>query len=281
MKAKNFTNEELEAIKNPPVVAAQNESNPIQQIIGTQDNNNDGNYWPIDNLPSKYSLYPKGTKIYARPLKVLEVKMLSSLTNDNFHFVITEVLKKSTKGINVEELLVADKLFIIFWLRANTYKDSGYTVEFDCELCESKSEYEFQIENLEVIDIKEDFDPKRVLTLGTGDKVSTRLLSIKDESNVKNFLSRNKRSLQQFDEEILTIANLIETINDNNTSLIDKYNYIVNMNPIDFAKIETYLEHYDMGIRPEMNVTCMNCGGTSPLAVSFRSEFFVPKAKLN
>ena len=87
--------------------------NPLQEVIKSESKPElDGNYWPIENLPSKYKLYPPGTKLYARPLKVLEVKMLSSLTNENFHHIITEVLKKTVKGIEVENLLVADKLFI-------------------------------------------------------------------------------------------------------------------------------------------------------------------------
>ena len=97
---------------------------------------------------------------------------------------------------------------------------------------------------------------------------------------MKNFQARNKRSLTEFDEEILTIANLIKTINGKEESLMHKYDYIVAMNPIDFGKIESYLNHFDMGISPVMNVTCKNCGGIADVAVSFHPEFFVPKAGL-
>ena len=257
--------------------------NPLQEVIKSESKPElDGNYWPIENLPSKYKLYPPGTKLYARPLKVLEVKMLSSLTNENFHHIITEVLKKTVKGIEVENLLVADKLFIIFWLRANTYKNSGYTVDFDCDACNSHSKFEFEIDNLEIIDIKDDYDPNKSVKLPqSGDEIRTRQLTIRDENNVKNFLVRNKRSMTDYDEEILIIANLIDTINNQKLSLTEKYNYVINMGPIDFGKFETYLEHYDMGISPIMNVTCHNCGGTAPAAVSFRADFFVPKAGLD
>jgi|TARA_R110001592_G_scaffold65278_3_gene200456 hypothetical protein len=282
MKSEDFSQEELSQAMTPQ--PQQNvEMSPLAELAKDTDKDViDGNYWPIDELPSKFKLYPTGTKIFARPLKVLEVKMLSSLTNDNFHHVITEVLKKSVRGIEIDKLLVSDKLFIIFWLRANTYKNSGYTVDFDCNMCDTHSTYEFEIDNLDIIDIKDDYNPNDTLKLPQcGDELTTRQLTIAEENNVKNFQTRNRRSLTEFDEDILTIANLIKTINGKEESLMYKYDYIVSMNPIDFGKIESYLNHFDMGISPIMNVTCKNCGGIADVAVSFRPEFFVPKAGLD
>tara|TARA_R110001592_G_C13031579_1_gene738448 strand:+ start:123 stop:989 length:867 start_codon:yes stop_codon:yes gene_type:complete len=288
MKSEDFTAEELSQVTNPqpvqqPVQQSIQPTNPLAEMSKETTNDDiDGNYWPIDDLPSKFKLYPEGTKIFARPLKVLEVKMLSSLNNDNFHHVITEVLKKCVRGINIDKLLVSDKLFIIFWLRANTYKESGYTVDFDCNVCNTESSYVFEIDNLDIIDIKDDYDPDGIIKLSqSGDEIRTRQLTIKEENNVKNFITRNKRSAAVYDEDILTIANLIESVNNKKMSLMDMYEYIINMNPIDFGKVETYLNHYDMGISPIMNVTCKNCGGMADVAVSFRPEFFVPKASLN
>ena len=101
MKSEDFTAEELSQVTNPQPTQS---VNPLAEMTKEVDNNDIGdNYWPIDDLPSKFKLYPEGTKIFARPLKVLEVKMLSSLNNDNFHHVITEVLKKSVRGINIDE----------------------------------------------------------------------------------------------------------------------------------------------------------------------------------
>lgn len=284
MKSEDFSQEELSQAMTPQPQPQQNvEMSPLAELAKDTDKDViDGNYWPIDELPSKFKLYPTGTKIFARPLKVLEVKMLSSLTNDNFHHVITEVLKKSVRGIEIDKLLVSDKLFIIFWLRANTYKNSGYTVDFDCNMCDTHSTYEFEIDNLDIIDIKDDYNPNDTLKLPQcGDELTTRQLTISEENNVKNFQTRNRRSLTEFDEDILTIANLIKTINGKEESLMYKYDYIVAMNPIDFGKIESYLNHFDMGISPIMNVTCKNCGGIADVAVSFRPEFFVPKAGLD
>ena len=96
-------------------------------------------FFPIVDLPSRYKLYPKGTKIFGRPLRVLEVKQLSQMGEDNSGTVINSVLKSATVGFNVNELLVSDKVYILFWLRANTYRDSGYRVDFECLKCGKES----------------------------------------------------------------------------------------------------------------------------------------------
>ena len=66
----------------------------------------------VDHLPSEGKCYPKGTKILSRPLKVLELKYLATMTEDNADMVIDNVLKESVLGINYEDLVVADKIFL-------------------------------------------------------------------------------------------------------------------------------------------------------------------------
>ncbi len=77
---------------------------PIRFIEPEDENNKekitpvDRNYLPIDILPSKYRLYAPNAKILARPLNVLEVKLLASMNEDNYEFVINDILKRTTKA---------------------------------------------------------------------------------------------------------------------------------------------------------------------------------------
>ena len=115
----------------------------VAKQVMVQDTKKEENYHEITDLPSKYRLYPKGTKIFARPLKVLEVKALASINEDNANYIINDTLSKTIQGITIDDLVVADKLYLVFWLRANTYRESGYVVDFYCRHCESESTYEF------------------------------------------------------------------------------------------------------------------------------------------
>lgn len=233
----------------------------------------------IEELPSKYKLYPEETKIYARPLKVLEIKTLSTINDNNINTVVNSVLKKATKGFPIEEMLVADKLYLIFWLRANTYKDSGYVVDFDCTLCEDESTYQFEIDNLDVEEIKPDYDPnKEVILKQSQTRIKWKQLRVKDENTVKDFAMKHRNSMMKFDDELLSVANLITEINGSPKTMLEKYNFLVNLNPIDHAYLESYIRKYELGINPIMNVRCEKCGGISPVAISFRRAFFVPRA---
>jgi len=132
------------------------QSVPVDSAIG---------FYPINDLPSKYKLYPQGTIIYGRPLRVIEVKQLSQMGEENSGNVINSILRSATKGIKIEDILIADKVYILFWLRANTYKDSGYKVDFNCLKCKKPSSYSFALDALDVTYIKDDYDEETPIQL--------------------------------------------------------------------------------------------------------------------
>lgn len=240
---------------------------------------NNSNYWFIEGLPSRYALYPEGTKIYGRPLKVLEIKKLSSINDTNADYVINEVLRKTIKGINIDDLYIADKLFIVFWLRANTYRESGYVVNFTCSKCETESKYHFEINNLEVQQLSEDFDPNKELRLKNGDLVKINFLTIKDSLLIERFKEMNTKLFGEIDSELLNIAEMIKEINGNKLNLLEKYKFILDLDPGDFSYISQYIESNGMGIKPYMNVKCEKCGGTAPVGITFHSSFLFPEFK--
>lgn len=239
------------------------------------------NFWPIAYLPSKYKLYPSGSKLFARPLNVREVKQLATINDSNLDYILNEVIRKATYGIDVEELLIEDKLFVIFWLRENTYKDSGFTLDFICPHCSFKNNFEFDINKLDVIDLRDDFDEDFELTLKKSqDRVKVKFLRVKDETRVATFKSKNRNSLMNFDDEFLNVANLIREINgEPSTSLLNNYNYVDKLHPVDFAYLLSYISHVKFGVNPILNTTCTSCGGEAPVGVTFQPEFFIPTYK--
>jgi len=240
---------------------------------------NNSNYWFIEGLPSRYKLYPEGTKIYGRPLKVLEIKKLSSINDTNADYVINEVLRKTIKGINIDDLYIADKLFIVFWLRANTYRESGYVVNFTCSKCETESQYHFEINNLEVQQLSEDFNPNNELKLKNGEPIKINFLTIKDSLVVERFKEMNTKLFGEIDNELINIAEMIKEVNGQKLTLLEKYRFVLDMEPGDFSYISQYIETNGMGIKPYMNVKCEKCGGTAPVGITFHSAFLFPNYK--
>jgi hypothetical protein len=237
------------------------------------------NYWLIDGLPSRYKLYPEGTNIYGRPLKVLEIKKISSINDVNADYVINELLRKTVKGINTDDLYIADKLYIVFWLRANTYRDSGYVVNFDCTKCNAASEYHFEINNLEIQYLSDNYDPNMLLKLRSGDTIKMNFLTIADSLNIERFKELNTKVVGEIDSELINIAEMMKEINGKKLSLLEKYRFICDIDPGDFSHISQYIEENGMGIKPYMTVKCNKCGGTGPVGITFHASFLFPKYK--
>jgi len=252
----------------------QTEQTTIQQPVIP-----DGNYHEIKGLPSKYKLYPDDTIIKARPMKVIEVKKLSSINEYNADDIINDVLRRTVIGIDINDILLADKLFIIFWLRANTYRDSSYVVDFTCPKCECKSNYHYELDNLEVNYLKDDYDASDVTLKLSGDSVALRFLTISDEKAIDRFKETNENTIKEIDDELLGLASMITHVNGQEGNLLDKYKYVLELQPGDYVQISSIIEKNAMGIEPWLRVKCEECGGTAQIGISFRTEFFIPTYK--
>lgn len=227
----------------------------------------------VTGLPSKMKLYPEGTKIYSRSLKLLEVKKLSSMTSENFNDVINTILKDTVKGIAVEDLITSDKFYLIFWQRANTYRGDGFSVDFKCPSCETASKYDFDISSIEIKDIAEDYDPTTEYEIGSHKYVLGQL-TVRDEQLMLNYGKNNK--MKDLDEDILLLSAVLRTIDGQKVNLTDKYNHIVDLDPSSFVQLHNAYKKNEISVIPEMKVKCKACGEVVETPLNFRPEFFLP-----
>jgi hypothetical protein len=244
------------------------------------------NYWPIEDLPSKGFLYPSGVTFLGRPLNVLEVKKLSSMNEVNADFIVNETISKCIKvdGISVDDIVVSDKAFILYWLRANTYKNSGFLINYTCPHCEKDAEYKFSLEVLDTKYLDEKFANLEPITLPESKSVvKIKHLTIRDESLIKNLIkSYQKSSIIKLDSDLAYTCAQIEYVEGIEfRSLKDRYDYLMNCHPSDYSYIESYINHISFGVRPFVEATCPHegCGLTSIQELFFRPEFFIPEHK--
>jgi len=272
----------MEDVDTSPKTQKKQASNVVREVKETKTKNNeiqqlDGNYHTIKGLPSKGKFYPNDVEIKARPLKVIEVKKLSSITEDNADDVVNDILRRTVIGINVDDLLLADKLFIVFWLRANSYRDSSYKVGFVCEKCKEESTYHFELDNLDINYIDDGYDPnKEIILKQSNDKILLRFLTISDERYMSKFVEQNKNTME-VDAELLGLSMMIDTINGESKDLLSKYSYVLDLDPGDFSQLSTIISDNSMGLEPWLNVKCEKCGGESHIGITFHSDFFIPK----
>lgn len=235
--------------------------------------------YEITDLPSKFLLYPKGTKIYGRPFTVKEVKRLSTMNENNHHIIMKEVLSSAIRGIKIDDLYLADKMYIIFWLRANTYKDANFTTPYICSHCERESEYVFDVGEFEIKYLEDSAATGMSFTLPKGDEIILDFLKISDEDRIKRFKDSLRGGLAKYDDEDIAIAAMIKSINGETGSLRSYCDYLNALNPTDWSYLVSYAQEHEFGAIPVINATCKHtdCREVEEVPVSFRSDFFVPR----
>jgi hypothetical protein len=232
----------------------------------------------IDNLPSRNLLYPEGTKIYGKHLGVGELKKLTTVTESNVNVVINDIIRSSIKGINFEDILTEDKLYIVLWLRANTFVNSGYSVPFRCYKCDKESTFDFKVDNININHIKDKNITTEMLPLTNGDILTFKYMTVGDEIAIEKFKGSIRNLQLELDETDLTYAFMISAINGKQMWALDKLKYIKS-SPEIYSQIKSWVKRHTFGVSDILSVTCNSCGGTAPAAVSFREEFVIPDFK--
>lgn len=239
------------------------------------------NFIPMDDLPSLYRFYPPGTSIEARPLTVSEVKQLASINEENAEFVINDIISRSTRGIDFNSILSVDKFYILFWLRANTYKSAGYETEYQCSHCGKDTNYHFNVSVFDVVYVREDHKDYNTINLPSGgDTLVMKFLRLEDEKRIRDFLSMAQRNNRKYDPDLLELAASIDSINGNKKSLRENYEFVDSMDPENFAYLMSYVDDTIFGVSSTIKASCAFCGEVSPVAIRFQKEFFIPKYKL-
>lgn len=249
-----------------------------EDSVFVQQSNDDG-YHEITNLPSKGKLYPEGTRITGRPFTVREVKKLATMNENNYHQVIKDVLSGCIRGINIDSIVVSDKIYIIFWIRANTYKDANFTTPYTCEHCGRETEYTFDVGAFEFTYLSETFKPSDLtIQLMNGSILELSYLTIADEDRISRFRVSMKSGLSQYDDLDIAIASMIRTINGKPTNIKSACEYIDGIDPSSWAQLSSFVSKIDFGVQPVIDAECryQDCRGVSQVKVMFRSDFFIP-----
>lgn len=230
----------------------------------------------VTDLPSKFKFYPAGTKIFVRPFSVKDVKALANMTADEHISVINNILTKNLRGIPVNSLFVSDKYYLIFFLRALTYKDAAYSVNFNCDHCLRDDSFAFGVDLLDVDYVKDDVDLTFTLPVSK-QTVKLQYKTVADELKIEEFIKINGININEFDEDIFRIAYDIKSVNNEELSPLKRYEFVLKMKAADFTYLVSYMDKIDFGVIPEIKAKCSKCGGTTPVGVNFSREFFIPR----
>lgn len=217
------------------------------------------NWWKLEmsELPTKGIFYKKNAIIKVRSLSVLEVKFLSTLVEDNATSVCNEILAKCLylENIELEEILLPDREYLIFWIRLNSFtQSSGYDINISaCKHCGKPF-----TQNIKLTQFDIDYIKRYENSVYLPDANITIDLSVPKFND----------SLYKIVDEVTNLALWLDTSN----TFEDKVKFIENMSASDFMELKSVIDNARCGINHNLTIECPHCHGLNGLKVILNDD---------
>ena len=216
-------------------------------------------------LPSKGVGYnfenPDDPFAYLRPMVFEDEKVLSKIKKSNFD-VINTLLERCVSNLDIKELYIFDKLFLILKLREISYGES-YESTVICPECSYEGQIKVDIKNLQVNEVPEEFSKTVTLTLPKlGKEIEVNRVKIKDEKYTTN-PDVLENSLWRFIKRIDTVKDptVISAV-------------VKKLPLVDIKTILKALASDEYGVNPKVVYECSHCRAESILNLPIDSNFF-------
>lgn len=216
----------------------------------------------VTDLPSRGRFYTDFESIKISPLKFLDEQLILT-GKDADKDIVTELLEKTVEGINVSEILLIDKNYLLMKLREVSYGDD-YEFSVVCRNCnhESRSKIELS-KQLNMTQIPDDFDDPRTITLPKlGVDVVVRLPR-----------NREERYFADTETSYKNLYRFVVSLNGNKDPVFISQ-AINRMEIADVKRIYKEITTNPYGIDPRFVFKCGKCKHKETLAVPIDSDFF-------
>jgi hypothetical protein len=216
----------------------------------------------IVNLPSEGRFYPsKSPQATISPIKFEDEKQLAVSVKNNQN-PVNLLLSKCVKNIDINNLLLIDKLFLLLKIREISYGNE-YPAVVTCPACFAKSEVKIELDKLLINYIPQEVqDPREVSLPKLKKKAKVRFPRVSDESYLVN-QEQIYNNLWRFVLEVDGVSDPV---------FISKA--IPKMHIMDVKVILNNIMRNDLGLSPKFIFGCGSCGENSEMEVPINENFF-------
>ena len=209
-----------------------------------------------------------------------EIKILSQIEEArSLDRVMTEILRSTIKrGPDPEKLLYWDRLFLLVWLRVNSYRDGHkYSPAFVCPTCEHEQTLDVDLRTLNVNKLSEAYQEPFLVQLEDASHIvlSLRLTRGEDENTVESYAASHPNE----DDWFIRYAVATAAVNGYGYPIESKIEMVKSLTASDFMRVRSAIDQFTFGLDFTVNPTCKNsgCGRSLSITVPFQGEFFVPQ----
>jgi len=225
---------------------------------------------PVQNaisvkLPSRnkfYNLEDGAKHVVVRPMTFADEKALVSTKHANID-ILNLLLSRCVSNIDINSLLIMDKLFLIMKLREISY-GSEYTVAINCPSCRRENKVTFDLSILQTRFVEDDFEiPVSVNLPILKKKVTVRLPRVEDEKYLQN-VELGSANMWRF----------IESIDGHTKKTI--VSGVLSKLPIkDIHAILKVMNSENYGIDPNVRFACSYCSHHEAMELPISADFFI------
>jgi len=216
----------------------------------------------ITDLPSKGKFYPGFQGVEVSPLTFIDEQKILS-TKDPNSDIVSKLLEKSVRGVDVENLLSMDKMYLLMKVREVSYGEE-YEFNITCPSCRGDVKTSLVLsENLNMNEIPDDLtDPREVL-----------LPKLKVKAEVRFPRSREEVFLKDSETIYKNLYRFINSISDNSDPVfISKA--LKRMHLKDIKKLISEINKGEYGIDPRFIFECPQCRHEETMAIPMDVSFF-------
>jgi len=236
--------------------------------------------------------FPGGV-LHVEPWGTKEERLLIS-PNINYSSAIDRLISRLTDcPIPPGDLLLSDRQHIFFYMRCLSY-GGAYSFSYKCSECGEKVKHDMDLEN--DLEVKYADDPALIKSLGFKDvsemkepficqlpiqnkALGWRMLRGRDEALVRKYSSQmRKKGLTDEDPGYLyrLALRIMEVDCEPMHNISDALALVETLKGKDALAIREAIESVDIGIDPELEVVCRNCGYPNDVLMPQDKSFFRP-----
>ena len=216
----------------------------------------------ITELPSRGKFYEGFQGVEVEALTFLDEQKILNSKDGNID-IVSKLLDKSLKGVNVEDLLAMDKMYLLMKVREVSYGDN-YEFNITCPGCGSEIKTSLTLsEHLNMTQVPDDLEDPREIELPR----------LKVKAQVRFPRSREEVFLSDSEEVYKNMYRFVVSI-DGNPDPVFISKALKLMHIQDIKKLITEINKGEYGVNPRFIFECPECSHTETMAVPMDVGFF-------
>lgn len=225
----------------------------------------------MDGIPSNNIFYSNDAT--GMPLMVHDMMMLEAMASDpNITDSVLNFIFNKYTNIHPMRILEGDEIYILMWLRSNTFPDSPFIYSFECSKCKKRHVNKvLSIDDAIFKKLPEWYHKGYSIQIGSSNfAIKPRTRGAIIEKN--KYISSTNKKLDAGDLHILDMALCIDAPLNIAIAMIE------NMDPAGLPELYNIISIIKgFGFTGKFDAKCEGCGASNPALFRFRERFYIPE----